>query len=486
MITIRELGIEGQRKRMIEKERLSKRDIGQQIFKRMEKGKRIGFEDIKSDDGDLHKDILGKFGSYYEMYKYLRLTGHSIVTVEREQQKVIRKWDKSRVKSEILSRWEKGLDTRISRIQKDDAGLSNAIARYYGTVNRVKYELMKEGKISKQSVRWTKDLVNEEFINRIRLGLSLKASDIQRDDSLLYSKILEFYDGIKNIKIEMGIKNERKTNTRTRKWDYESVKKEYYRRYLAGEDLDSSLKNAISRHAGGIRQLKKELGIEVKEKRKWDYESVKEEFLRKYEKGEEIDGTLRNAIYRYVGGTTKLKEELGIEVDQTMLNRFKPSKYQTKEDVFEGYHKFLKEENSGERKEIKKKNSALHGRIYKFFKGFNEFQEEYKEYIKQKEDDEGMSEEVEEYQINKDGTIEKESDDIFEQEINQNKTNQNNDNQIQRAIEQYDEENRQRERNKQNESKSTEKVVTITIKNSDKLENITFDGELKNIHLDFQ
>src|SRR5699024_12703012 len=72
-------------------------------------------------------------------------------------------------------------------------------------------------------------------------------------------------------------------------WDYEKVKKEYYRRYKNGEKLDSSLINAIYRHTDGVRSLKKELGITEKgknvKKKNREYETKKK---RKYETKEQV------------------------------------------------------------------------------------------------------------------------------------------------------------------------------------------------------
>src|SRR5699024_8850432 len=77
------------------------------------------------------------------------------------------------------------------------------------------------------------------------------------------------YGGFKNLNEQLGIKDLRGKKIKGKNkftWDYEKVKKEYYRRYKNGEKLDSSLINAIYRHTDGVRSLKKELGITEKGK----------------------------------------------------------------------------------------------------------------------------------------------------------------------------------------------------------------------------
>src|SRR5699024_218163 len=149
MVEIQELGI-GNSGRTLESKSLSKRDIKQEIYKRMEKGKHIGYDDVKKDDEFLHKEILGKYGTYYNLYKEIRMTGDRVlITKKTKRKKTIRIWDKERVKKEYLKRYNKGLDMRIDEIQKDDAGLQNGISRYYGGVGNLKKDLEKEGLIKK-------------------------------------------------------------------------------------------------------------------------------------------------------------------------------------------------------------------------------------------------------------------------------------------------------------------------------------------------
>src|SRR5699024_3539186 len=149
MVEIQELGI-GNSGRTLESKSLSKRDIKQEIYKRMEKGKHIGYDDVKKDDEFLHKEILGKYGTYYNLYKEIRMTGDKVFVANKPTpKKTIRIWDKERVKKEYLKRYNKGLDMRIDEIQKDEVVLQNAMSRYYGGVRNLKRELEKEGLIKK-------------------------------------------------------------------------------------------------------------------------------------------------------------------------------------------------------------------------------------------------------------------------------------------------------------------------------------------------
>src|SRR5699024_10354166 len=296
---------------------------------------------------------------------------------------------KERVKKEYLKRYNKGLDMRIDEIQKDDSGLQNAISRYYGGVGNLKRDLEKEGLIKKTRKKWTKSKIKREYLKRKEKGLSLKSHVVEKEDKALSMAIYNHFGGFKKL-------NEQLYNTqskgRKKMWDYEKVKEEYYRKYKNGEKLDSSLINAIYRHTDGVTSLKKEIGIPVKGK--------------------------------------KVKKK----------NR----KYETKEQVKEGYKDYLEEGNKDSTTEIQKTNYRLLEAVYEHFNGIDDLSNEIEQERNKKEvktdntnkGDKDMSEEITEYRVN--------------------------------------------------QTKDTEEEVTITIKNSEKLKNLTVDGSLKNINLVIQ
>src|SRR5699024_601031 len=395
MVEIQELGI-GNSGRTLESKSLSKRDIKQEIYKRMEKGKHIGYDDVKKDDEFLHKEILGKYGTYYNLYKEIRMTGDKVFVANKPTpKKVIRSWNKDKVKKEYLKRYNEGLGMRMDEIQKDDSGLSNAISRYFGGMGNLRRVLEKEGLIPKRRIKWTKEKVKRKYLKRKEQGLSLRSQDIQKDDVPLYAAVQRLYGGFKNLNEQLGIKDLRGKKIKGKNkftWDYEKVKKEYYRRYKNGEKLDSSLINAIYRHTDGVTSLKKELGIPVKGK--------------------------------------KVKKKI--------------RKYETKEQVKEGYKEYLEEGNKDSTTTIQKTNYRLLEAVYKHFNGIQDLRNEIEQDRNKEEDktvnknkgDKDMSEEMAEYRVN--------------------------------------------------QTKDTEEGVTITIKNSEKLKNLTVDGSLKNINLVIQ
>src|SRR5699024_9246151 len=122
----------------------------------------------------------------------------------------------------------------------------------------------------------------------------------------------------------------------------------------------------------------------------------------------------------------------------------KKRKYETKEQVKERYKDYLEEGNKDSTTEIQKTNYRLLEAVYEHFHGIDDLRNEIEQERNKKEvktvntnkGDKDMSEEITEYRVN--------------------------------------------------QTKDTEEEVTITIKNSEKLKNLTVDGSLKNINLVIQ